>query len=153
MSVTNDSSRTHRLTELSTRCVSLHAACLYVQCLFRLRRILPALKITERCEQLICIKLCLKHKTSSTETIEMIRTTFVDKCINKTQIKEWWKRFKDDRASVCSNQRSRRPNTITLKNIEHVRLAIAEDRRLAVRETESDVGIPKTSVSRIPTTN
>lgn len=84
----------------------------------------------------------------------MMKTAFGDECMSKTQIKDWYKRFKDGRTSVDSNPRSGRPSTTkTPGNIERVQLAINEDRRLTVRELECDLGIPKTSVWKILTEN
>ena len=37
----------------------------------------------------------------------------------------------------------------TPENIEHVQAAIHKDQRLTVRELEADLGIPKTTVSKI----
>ena len=67
-----------------------------------------------------------------------------------TQIKEWYRRFKNSRTSVASDPRSGRPLlTTTPENIERVRLAIEGDRRLTVRELENDLRIPKTTVWEI----
>nr|XP_012135769.1 PREDICTED: putative uncharacterized protein FLJ37770 [Megachile rotundata] len=102
--------------------------------------------MTERSEQRICIKFCLKLEKSCAKTIEMMKKAFGHWCMSNTQIKEWYKRFKDGRTSVDSNPHSGRPSTTTTpNNIERVRLAINEDRLLTVRELEYDVGIPKTS--------
>ncbi|KAJ8976979.1 hypothetical protein NQ317_006171 [Molorchus minor] len=85
--------------------------------------------MTERTEQRICIKNCA-------ETIEMLQKAFGDECMGKTQIKEWYKRFKSDRTSVDSDPRSDRPSmTTTPDNVERVRVAIEQDRRLTVRGT------------------
>ena len=112
------------------------------------------LKMAERCEERICIKVCFKLEKSLVETIEMIQKAFGDECMGKTQIKEWYKHFKNSHTSVVSDLRSGRPSsTITPENIERVRLPIEEDRRLTVRELERDLGIPKTCVSRILTEN
>lgn len=63
-------------------------------------------------------------------------------------------RYKDDRTSVDSNSRSGRPSTTkTADNIEGMRLAIEQDRRMTVRELEEDLGIPKTIISEILTEN
>ena len=76
----------------------------------------------------------------------MIQKAFVDESMGITQIKEWYRRFKNGRTSVDSNPRSGRPSlTTTPENIERVRLAIASDRRLTVRELENGLGIPKTT--------
>ena len=80
----------------------------------------------------------------------MIQKAFVDKIMGITQIKEWYRRFKNGRTSVDSDPRSGRPSlTTTPENIERVRLAIEGDRRLTVRELENDLGIPKTNVWEI----
>ena len=80
----------------------------------------------------------------------MIQKAFVDESMGITQIKEWYRRFKNVRTSVDSDRRSGRPSlTTTPENIERVRLAIEGDRRLTVRELENDLGIPKTTVWEI----
>ena len=64
----------------------------------------------------------------------MIKKAFVDESMGITQIKEWYKRFKNGRTSVDSDPRSgRRSLTTTPENIERVQLAIEGDRRLTVR--------------------
>ena len=74
----------------------------------------------------------------------MIQKVFVDESMGITQIKEWYRRFKNGRKSVDSDPCSGRPSlTTTPNNIERVRLAIEGDRRLTVRELENDLGIPK----------
>ena len=80
----------------------------------------------------------------------MIQKAFVDESMGITQIKEWYRRFKNGRTSVDSDSRSVRPSlTTTPENIERVRFAIESDRRLTVRELENDLGIPKTTVWEI----
>ena len=51
--------------------------------------------MTERTDQRICIKFCFNLGKSCTETIEMIQKAFVDKSMGITQIKEWYRRFKN----------------------------------------------------------
>ena len=80
----------------------------------------------------------------------MIKKAFVDESMGITQIKEWYRRFKNGRTSVDSDSRSGRPSLITTpENIERVRLAIEGDRRLTGRELNNDLGIPKTTVWEI----
>ena len=80
----------------------------------------------------------------------MIQKAFVDESMGITQIKEWYRRFKNGRTFVDSDPRSGRPSlTTTPENIERMRLAIEGDRRLTVRELENDLGIPKTTVWEI----
>ena len=99
--------------------------------------------MTERTDQRICIKFCFNLGKSCTEKIEMIQKAFVDESMGITQIKEWYRRFKNNSTSVDSDPRSGRPSlTTTPENIERVRLAIEGDCRLTVRELENDFGIP-----------
>ena len=79
-----------------------------------------------------------------------MQKAFGNECMSKTQIKEWYNRFKGGRTSVDSDSRSGRPSTTkTLDNIERVRPAIKGDRRLTVRELENDLRIRKTTVWEI----
>ena len=104
--------------------------------------------MTKKQDQRICIKFCFQLGKTSSETIQMMQKTFRNECMSKTRIKEWYNRFKGDRTSIDSDSRSGRPSTTkTLDNIEQVRLATEDDRRLSVRELENNLGIPKTTVS------
>ncbi|GFX97185.1 FLJ37770-like protein [Trichonephila clavipes] len=59
--------------------------------------------MAERTEQQICIKFCFNLGKSCAETIEMLQKAFKDECVGKTQIKEWYGRFKNGRTSVDSD--------------------------------------------------
>ena len=66
------------------------------------------------------------------------------------QIKVWHKCFKDGQESVESDPHSGRlAISRTSENVEDVWAAINKDQRLTVRELEADLGIPKTTVSKI----
>ena len=108
------------------------------------------LKMTEKQDQRICIKFCFQLGKTSSETIQMMQKAFGNECMSEKGKKKWYNRFRGGRTSVDSYSRSGRPSTTkTLDNIERVRLAIEEDRRLSVRELENDLGIPKTTVWEI----
>ena len=47
-------------------------------------------KITERVQQGICIKFCIKLKLSSGETVQMIQKDFGDDTMSTAQIKVWY---------------------------------------------------------------
>jgi len=65
----------------------------------------------------------------------MIKKAFGDYSLSEAQIKVWYRRFKDGWESVESDPRSGRPSiSRTLENVEGVRAAIKENRRLTVRE-------------------
>ena len=82
----------------------------------------------------------------------MIKKAFGDDSMSEAQIKLWYRRFKDGRESVESDRRSGRPSTSrTPENVESVRAAFNENRRMTVRELEEDLGIARTIVSQILT--
>ena len=84
-----------------------------------------AFKVTDRVEQKICIKFCIKLKHSSAETIWMIQKAFRDNAMSAAQIKVWHKCFKDGRELVGSDPCSGRPATSrTPENVECVQAAI-----------------------------
>ena len=51
--------------------------------------------MTERGEQRICIKFCIKLEHSFMDTIQMIQKAFGDDAMSAAQIKAWHKHFKD----------------------------------------------------------
>ena len=84
--------------------------------------------MTERVDQRVCIKFCFKLGHSSAETIPKIKKAFGDDSMSAAQIKLWYRRFKDGREAVESDQRSGRPSTSrTLENVESVWAAINEN--------------------------
>jgi len=106
--------------------------------------------MTERVDQQICIKFCFKLGHSSAETIPMMKKAFGDDSMSKAQIKLWYRHFKDGRESAESDRRSGRPSTSrTPENVESIRDAINENRRLTVQELKKDLGIPRTIISQI----
>ena len=82
----------------------------------------------------------------------MIKKAFGDDSMSEGQIKLWYRHFKDGWESVESDRRSGRPSTSrTPENVESIRAAINENRRLTVQELEEHLGIPRTIVSQILT--
>jgi len=45
-------------------------------------------------EQRICVKFCVKIGKSVTKTFEMLKIAFGEEAMCRTQMYEWWKRFK-----------------------------------------------------------
>ncbi|KAG1701368.1 Protein GVQW3 [Nymphon striatum] len=94
--------------------------------------------------------LCIQSFNERFSVLLNLRKGFQDESIREAQIKMWYKCFKEGRESVESNLCSGRPSTSrTPENVERVRDAINEDRRLTVRELEENLEIPRTSVSEI----
>ena len=105
-------------------------------------------------EQWIWIKICVKFEHYSMETIQIIQKAFGDDAMSAVQIKVWHKCFRDGWEPVESDPCSGRPTrSRTPESVEGVGAAINKDRWLTVQELEADLGIPKTTVSKISTQN
>ena len=110
--------------------------------------------MSERIEQRYCINFCQKLGDTHVETIRKIRKVFGNEALSPSQIKQWFKRFKDGRASVECDPRSGRPSTSQKEEvINQVREKMLEDRRLTVQEIVAEVGISTGSVHSILTEN
>ena len=110
------------------------------------------ISMTERIEQRYCIKFCQKLGDTQVETIRKIQQAFGNEALSPTRIKQWFKRFKDGRASVESDPRLRRPSTSRKEEVmDQVREKVLEDRHLTVQEIVAEVGISTSSVHSILT--
>ena len=61
------------------------------------------ISITECIKKRYCIKFCQKLGDTQVETIQKIQQAFGNEALSPTQIKQWFKHFKDGRASVESD--------------------------------------------------
>ena len=61
------------------------------------------ISMTEHIEQRYCIKFCEKLGDTQVETIRKIQQAFENEALGPTQIKQWFKCFKDGCASVESD--------------------------------------------------
>ena len=73
--------------------------------------------MTERIEQRYCIKFCQKLGDTQVKTIRKIQQAFGNEALSPTQIKQWFKRFKDDHALVENDPRSERLSTSQKKEL------------------------------------
>jgi len=105
-------------------------------------------------EQRICVKSCVKIGNSVTETFEMLKIAFREEAMCRTQMYEWWKRFKEGRTSVHVDPRLGQPSTSkTEDNVAKVCEVIRSNRCLTVREVAEEVSISKTVCHEILTKN
>lgn len=98
--------------------------------------------MTDKFEQRICIKFCVKLGKSATETFKMLRQAFGEHSSSRTQVFEWHARFKAGRASVMDDERSGRPVTSkTPENVAKIHKLICEDRRRTIHQISHMIGI------------
>nr|XP_054933960.1 protein GVQW3-like [Dermacentor andersoni] len=98
--------------------------------------------MAERLEQRYCIKFCHKLGDNQVETISKIQTAFGDDAMSRTQLKEWYNRFKDGRTPVESEPRYGRPSKCRNDQvIAEANAVVMRDRRVTIREIAKEVGI------------
>ncbi|PNF32967.1 hypothetical protein B7P43_G16666 [Cryptotermes secundus] len=86
-------------------------------------------------KQRAAMKFCFLLGKSGTETLEMLKTAYKDDAMGKTQVFEWFSRFKNGEMSIDDKPRSGRPSTArTHENVEKIREIIKEDRRRTIEE-------------------
>ncbi len=63
----------------------------------------------------------------------MMKTAYEDECLSRSNIFEWFNKFRDGRQSVEDDERTKRPCTSrTDTNVEAVHAALLKDRRVTV---------------------
>ena len=107
--------------------------CLYVIAIFTM---------CESSEQHISIKFCFKIGKIATETYQLLQQAYGEDAMGRTQVFDWFRRFKEGRTSVESNPLSGRPSTSRNgEMIAKVRTIVRNNKRLTVREIADDRGI------------
>lgn len=103
-------------------------------------------------QQRVNIWFCYLNGNSAAETYRILKNTYGDKCLSKTQVFEWHRRFKQGREVVDDNERSGRPaEVITKQNVEKVRDFVKKTKKSSLRLMELELGISKTTIHRILT--
>jgi len=103
-------------------------------------------------EQRICIKFCFKIGKTATETYQLLQQAYSEDATGRTQVFDWFRRFKEVRPSVESNPHSGRPSTSRNEEmIAKVGTLVCNNRRLTVREIADGCGISVDSCNAILT--
>ena len=76
--------------------------CIYVIAIFTM---------CESTEQRICIKFCFKIGKTAMETYQLLQQAYGEDAMGRTQMFDWFCRFKEGITSVESDPRSGRPST------------------------------------------
>ena len=106
----------------------------------------------ESTEQRICIKFCFEIGKPATETYKLLQQAHGEDAMGRTQVFDWFRRFKEGRTSVECDPRSGRPSTSrNVEMIAKVRTDFRNNRRLRVREISDDCGISVSSWDAILT--
>jgi len=117
--------------------------CVYVTAIFTM---------CESTEQRICIKFCFKIGKPATENYQLLQQAYGEDAMGRTQVFDWFRRFKENRTSVGSDPRSGRPPTSRNEEmIAKVRTIFRNNRRMTVREIANDCRISVGSCDAILT--
>ncbi|XP_027851471.2 protein GVQW3-like [Aphis gossypii] len=105
-------------------------------------------------EQRAAVKFCFLLGKTGTETLEMLKTAYKGDALGKTQVFEWFSRFKSGEMSIEDQARSGRPSTsLTDKNVKNIHKINLEDRRKTIEEVAERSGVTWSSVQRILSEN
>jgi len=101
-------------------------------------------------EQCVNVKFCVKLEKSDTETYDLLKKVYGVDCLSRTQVFEWFKRFKEGREEIRDDQHPGRPSTTkTEANIEKVGENVRQNRRLSIRAVAELNDIDKETVRYI----
>jgi len=88
----------------------------------------------------------------ATEAHEMLQKAFKEEALSRTQVFEWFARFKRGEMSVEDHPHSGRPSTShTDENVEKIREQINEDHRYTIDEISEATGVSWSSCQQILT--
>ena len=115
-------------------------------------RIYVVHKIHETSEQRACVQFCFKIGKTASETYELLKTAFGDKCLSRSNVFIWFNRFKNGRESVEDDPQPGRPSTSkTDENIVKIHDLVRSDRRLTIREMSHELNLSFHAVQSILT--
>lgn len=101
-------------------------------------------------EQRAAVKFCFLLGKNAVETVVMMQTVYKEHALNKTQVYEWFPRFKRGEMTIEDQPRSGRPlSARTVDNIAKIRDLIREDRRRTIDQLEDLSGLSWSSIQRI----
>jgi len=100
-------------------------------------------------EQSVCVKFCFLLGKSAAETVLMLQEAFKKEALSRTQVFEWYSRFRGGEISCEDQPRSGRPSAYRNdENLDKVRNAINADRRRTIDEICEITGLSWSSCQR-----
>ena len=81
---------------------------------------------------------------------DLLKKVYGDECLSRTQVFEWFERFKEGREEIRDDQRPGRPSTSNMDaNVEKVGEIVRQNRRLSIRAVAELINIDKETVRQI----
>jgi len=98
--------------------------------------VIAVFTMCESTEQHICIKFYFKIGKTATETYQLLQQAYVEDAMGRTQVCDWFRRFKEGRTSAERDPHSGRPSTSRNEEmIAKVRIIFRNKRRVTVRDS------------------
>ena len=89
-------------------------------------------------------------ENSASQTYDLLKKVYGDKCLSRTQVFEWFKRFKEEREEIGDDQRPGRSTTSkTDANTEKVGEIVRQNRRLSIGAVAELINIHKETIRQI----
>jgi len=89
--------------------------------------------MAEKLEQRAAVKFCFLLGKTAGETVLMLETAYKEAALGKTQVYEWFSRFRNGELSLADQPRSGRPSTSrTDEHIAIIHELILENRRRTI---------------------
>jgi len=106
--------------------------------------------MAEKLEQRAVVKFCFLLGKTAGETIVMLEKAYKEVAMGKTQVYDWFSRFRNGELSLADQPRSGRPSTSqTDENIARIRELILEDRHRTTDDLVDLSGVSWSSCQRI----
>jgi len=106
--------------------------------------------MAEKLEQRSVVKFCFLLGKTAEETVVMLETAYKEAALGKTQVYEWFSRFRNGKLSLADQPCSGRPSTSrTDENIARIRELILEDRCSTIDDLVDLSGVSWSSCQRI----
>ena len=106
--------------------------------------------MAEKLEQRAVVKFWFLLGKTAGETVVMLETAYKEAALGKTQVYEWFSRFRNGELSLADQPRSGRPSTSRMdENIARIRELILEDRRRTIDDLVDLFGVSWSSCQRI----
>ncbi|KAJ8962827.1 hypothetical protein NQ318_001227 [Aromia moschata] len=101
-------------------------------------------------KQRVNLKFLVKLGKTLTDAYAILKEVYGDECLSRTQVFEWFKRFKEGRETTDDDPRPGLASTSkTDENLKKIGKLICEDRRLSIRGFAEITGIDKECVRQI----
>ena len=103
------------------------------------------------CRNYVECKFLVKLGKTATETHDLLRIVYADDSLSRTQVFEWFKKFKEGREVIEDNPRPGRQRTSKSDgNVKKIREIIRKNRCLSIRAIAGLVNIDKETVRQRP---